>query len=258
MLRFEAINDEILRLCVPFENIYTAVFLIRTEQGDVLVDSATTAMDAERIILPALRDVGANVKTVVCTHLHGDHGGGLRTLAPQLPLAVFGAYAERILTLLPEAKTVQLADGDMLHGVLRILHLPGHSMDSIGILDTRSNTLLSGDAVQLYGITRYGCGVGSPVQYRATLARLKALPIERLVASHEYVPLGAVAVGREAVAEYLAEASADFAEIVSYVESHACIGDAREIAVSFTAEYANTVPDMPLLQASTVKAILEE
>ena len=40
----EQIKD-IYRLVVPFENLYTSVFLMRTNQGNALVDCATYAKD---------------------------------------------------------------------------------------------------------------------------------------------------------------------------------------------------------------------
>ena len=46
-------QDGIYRLRVTFGTVYTSVFLIETEEGDVLVDCATTKDDVdERIIQP--------------------------------------------------------------------------------------------------------------------------------------------------------------------------------------------------------------
>ena len=82
MTRFERITDRIYRLKVPFMSVYTAVFLIKCEDGYVLVDAATTSEDA-LLIVDALKDAGVRsgqISHILITHAHGDHAGGLRYL----------------------------------------------------------------------------------------------------------------------------------------------------------------------------------
>ena len=57
-MKFENIIGGIYRLKIPFESIYTSVFLIKTEQGNALVDCATYASDVDKYILPALNQQG--------------------------------------------------------------------------------------------------------------------------------------------------------------------------------------------------------
>ena len=108
MLKFEPITNDILRLKVPFESVYTAVFLIKTECGAVLVDAATTKTDAEEIILPAIDEIinRDEIKYLVCTHLHGDHGGGIRFLLPFLNNAKVAAASKRAIELYGEEKVL--------------------------------------------------------------------------------------------------------------------------------------------------------
>ena len=54
MIGFEQETDNIYRLKVPFDQIYTSVFLLRLEGTTVLVDCATTPSDVTDVILPAL------------------------------------------------------------------------------------------------------------------------------------------------------------------------------------------------------------
>ena len=77
MINFENIIGGIYRLKVPFEDNYTAVFLVCTDNGDILIDSATTKNDAEKFIIPALERMGKSPKFAICTHDHGDHAGGM-------------------------------------------------------------------------------------------------------------------------------------------------------------------------------------
>ena len=50
---------------------------------------------------------------------------------------------------------------------------------------------------------KYRDGISYPSLYRASVERLRGMEIERIVAAHEYDPLGSVAEGREAIAAYL-------------------------------------------------------
>ena len=179
MLGFENITEDILRLRVPFENIYTAVFLIKTADGAILVDAAAGEHDAKEVILPALKECIdiAEIKYLVCTHLHGDHGGGIRHLLPYLENACVVAASQRAVELYGEQR-VKLMQSGTLFGI-EVISLKGHSLDCIGLYDRRSGTLIMGDAVQLYGITKYGCGVGFPKEYRKTLGFLRTFSAKR-------------------------------------------------------------------------------
>ena len=256
MIKFERITDDILRLKVPFESVYTAVFLIKTDRGAILVDAATTKTDAEDIILPAIDEIidRGEIKYLVCTHLHGDHGGGIRYLLPHLKNMKVAAASARANELYGEENVHLVQDGDSLCGI-DVLSLKGHSLDSVGLLDKRTKTVILGDAVQLYGIGRYGCGVGFPKEYRKTLDNVQSLAPEMLVASHEYYPHGSIAAG-DAVNEYMDTAKAAFERIVTFVKESECT-DAAEIAKNFTETARQTEPDMPYLQASTVNAIMQ-
>ena len=90
MPRFEKITDRIYRLKVPFESVYTAVFLIKCKSGYMLVDAAATSEDA-RLILDAIREAqidAEQISHILVTHAHGDHAGGLCVLRDALPKAL--------------------------------------------------------------------------------------------------------------------------------------------------------------------------
>lgn len=259
MIGFEEIRENIHRLKVPFENIYTAVFLVRTEEGYVLIDAAAGKNDVDAVILPALEAESIpleEIKYLFCTHLHGDHGGGIRYILPYLRNAKVAAVGSRAIELYGADNVVTVKDGDTVCG-LSVWHLPGHSADAAAIYDARSKTLISGDAVQLYGITRYGCGVGLPSMYKSSLARLCNADIEAIIASHEYYPLGSMACGKD-VADYIREAENAFLRIEKFVRDNINCGDAAAIASAFTIEARSLEPMMPSLQSSTVSAILKD
>lgn len=193
---------DVFRLEIPFEDIYTAVFLLRTDEGDILIDAATTDRDAEEYILPALRsfEPAAIPRALLLTHGHGDHAGGAPRLAREFPH--MSVFAHEEIKGLP-CHTV--ADGELLFGRLRVLHLPGHTRRSVGYLDEKSDSLFSGDCLQLRGVGRYRNGVGYPDLYLQSIHLLSQLAPTRIFASHEYDPLGSVAQGSQEVTRYLEE-----------------------------------------------------
>ena len=178
--------EGIYRLRVPFERVYTSVFLIEAEATRILVDCATTARDVEDIILPALAELGytpTDVDTLVLTHRHGDHAGGMETLlhhAPQLEVVT---------------DIRALADGVCTYP------MGGHTRDCIGVFCTRTGTLISGDGIQGAGVDKYRCYTEDPQMYPETLARIREdTRIENILFSHAYEPwLADRASGREQV-----------------------------------------------------------
>ncbi len=78
----------IYRLKIPFDQIYTSVFLIETPNGAALVDCATTSEDVDDRIVPALKEMNyelSDLKMLILTHKHGDHAGGLQRVLFHAP-----------------------------------------------------------------------------------------------------------------------------------------------------------------------------
>ena len=81
-------------------------------------------------------------------------------------------------TLLAEGDIVDLGDRQF-----RVLHLPGHSPDSIGLLDERDGLFFSGDAI--YDDTLIDDLPDSDrAAYRATMARIIELPVRTAYGGH--------------------------------------------------------------------------
>lgn len=175
-MTFENEIGDIYRLKIPFDgDVYTSVFLIRTEQGNVLVDCATCAGDVDEYILPALGGAGlklADIKYLVLTHKHGDHAGG----------------AERLSALAPTIEVVSTERDIFLNGLFPY-GLKGHTLDCIGIFDKRSGTLISGDGLQGYGVGKYRCSLESKEEYIKTIEKIKkGGRIKNILFSHAYEP----------------------------------------------------------------------
>lgn len=197
-MRAESVAEGILRLKVPFEELYTAVFFVQGKEEWAVIDTATTCEDVDTYILPALNRLPKRATHLLLTHGHADHAGGAERLLEAYPDL-------RLYTAEDWKKTPfsTLSDGALLLGRLQTVFLTGHSKRSVGYFDLPTGTLISGDCLQQAGVGKYTNGISDPEAYLASIERLRRMPIERIVASHDYVPLGAIAEGRDAVARYL-------------------------------------------------------
>lgn len=181
---------DIYRLKIPFENIYTSSFLIKTDIGAVLVDCGSSGEDVDRYLIPALAEAGyslGDIKMLLLTHGHKDHAGGL----------------ERILTLAPNIEVVREAR-ELCDGV-ETYPMAGHTADSIGVLDSRCGALISGDGLQGAAVGRFRLSVKERKEYLETLERVRRDGrISALLFSHQYEPWNSGRiVGRRAVPEAL-------------------------------------------------------
>ena len=188
---FQQEIGEIYRIKIPFENLYTSVFLIQTRQCNVLVDCGTCANDVDKHIIPAIESLGLKLKDInylVLTHSHSDHTGGL----------------SRILEL---NSMMQVVNGIMsicIDGII-MYEMKGHTLDCIGVFDERSSTLISGDGLQGAGVGKYRCSLASKDEYLSTVEKLiKDERITNILFSHAYEPwYKDGAFGREEVVKCL-------------------------------------------------------
>lgn len=200
-MNVEKIDQGLYRILVPFQDLYTTVYVVQTNKGTALIDSATTPSDVDQFILPALNQIGIGqdeFRYLLLTHSHGDHAGGVARLFECFPKAQVRASFEH-----PLQQANLIAEGEVFLGCLTAVSLPGHTKNSVGYLDTRTNTLLSGDCLQLKGVGKYRNGISIPDQYIASAKKLQTMQIDRIVAAHDYDPLGSTATGRAEVDAYL-------------------------------------------------------
>lgn len=202
-MKTEKIDNGIYILKVPFEDLTTTVYFYKCEQEVAVIDSATFSSDVDDYIIPALNEIGVKreeVKYLLLTHDHGDHMGGLKRLSEIFTDAVIGVSFGLDLP-----NRTDLIDGNTVLGSLMSVCLPGHTNHSFGFYDLKTKTLLSGDCLQLSGVGKYRDGIWNKDLYIASINKLKNMEIERIVASHEYEPLGSIAEGKTQVIRYLDE-----------------------------------------------------
>ena len=171
---FQKEAEGIYRLKIPFESVYTSVFLVVAKEGLVLLDSATTKEDVDEWIVPALAELGyalSDIKYFVLSHRHYDHDGGL----------------PRILQIFPDLEVIETAK-ELFCGICTY-PLHGHAENCIGVLCENAKTLITADGLQVNGLADYPCNVPFKDAYKETLARVREDErIENLLFSHDYRP----------------------------------------------------------------------
>lgn len=197
-MSLEKIAKGLYLLKIPFQDLYTSVFFVEGREGLAIIDSATTASDVDQYILPALQHMDQTATYLLLTHSHGDHAGGSSRLLECCPDLHVCAYEDMDL---PRFR--RLTEGEILLDRLQVVPLLGHSSHSVGYLDRLTNTLISGDCLQLAGVGKYTNGIRYPELYLQSIETLRGMEIDRIIASHDYVPLGSFAEGNEAVRQYL-------------------------------------------------------
>jgi len=203
------IVPSVYRLVIPFEDIYTTVFIIKTPSGAVLLDTATYASDIDDFVLPALAELGisaGSLRYVVLSHSHRDHAGGLSRLTELFPEICIVSLSEELLAQFPASPVLCPKDGELLLDILQIIPIPGHAPDCLALYDLRTHTLLTGDSLQLFGIYgsgKWGANISNPAAHLAAVERLRAMNINTIIASHDYHPCGHTACGAEEISRYL-------------------------------------------------------
>ena len=202
----EKLKDGIFRIKIPFDKIYTSSFVLVEKNDAVIYDFGSNCSDAEKYIIPELNALNVTVKYLALSHDHGDHSGGIDAMMAKYPDA-------RVISM--KGKWGEPSnDGDVLLNRFKVVHLKGHSDDGMAILDMRTNTLLSGDTLQVWGVDRYKTYFTAYTPYIEALEKVKALCVDEIIASHEYEPCGAIAEGEEQISVFLDECkrAADYRE----------------------------------------------
>ncbi len=278
---FIRLAEHVYRLAVPFTGCWTGCVLI-TGKENILIDSGGCAETVDSCIVPALGQLSLSLSDITWltfTHIHGDHVGGcsrLKALAPHLKVAVFEgslahmrdplAYSAEIRARFPgySAPTPArldgaepdrlLRDGERL-GEITMLHTPGHDADSCCFLDPRTNTLITGDSLQMNGTVAQGCALLMDAgAYGQTLHRLMGMEIDNIVCGHPYLPLGPQALGREASRAFLEACAACHQHDEGFVQGMLAAGvsDAPEIARSLIRNVGGVEPRYLFLPLYTV------
>lgn len=135
--------------------------------GGIVVDPGPLDEGHLRAVLDQARDV----RLVLVTHRHADHTESLRRFA-ELAGCPVRAFDETFCVDGPA-----LRDGERIDG-WTVLHLPGHTDDSVAFLHENDGVLLSGDTVLGRGTAVIAYPDGRLGAYLDSLRRLRRLAAE--------------------------------------------------------------------------------
>lgn len=124
----------------------SAYVLVRGSEAAIVDTGVPGSGDA---INSALTDLGlapADVRSIILTHNHGDHVGGLGELEGAMTNATVYAGTGDINSIQTSLNLSEVGDGDEVFG-LGIVNTPGHTVGSISVFDTDTGLLVAGDAI---------------------------------------------------------------------------------------------------------------
>jgi len=195
------------------ELLFVNVFLIKTEEGYILIDSGIPM--AWKMLETALSEEGVvpgNLKLIIITHGDFDHIGNCKKLQEQyhckiaihqadVPMAVEGfmpkrkkkSFRAKFFSLLRRHVQIEtftpdiiLADGQALDEYgwdAKVIHIPGHTKGSIGLL-TKDGTFLAGDIFTNRSKPDTATYIENAKELLASQLRIKALPIGTVYPGH--------------------------------------------------------------------------
>lgn len=205
------------------------VYLLTSDKGLTLVDSGLTG--EVNHIVDQMQEQGfilSQLRTIVLTHAHGDHAGGVMFLASHsgakvlahrdevsyiestktmpmasLPQRLINWLGERVIfRRLPCKVDRILENGDVIEslGGMKVIHTPGHTPGSICLYQPERQILFCGDALfnanPMTGKPRFSLPprmiTVNNMQARDSVRKLSALPIQVLCFGHGEPILGSV------------------------------------------------------------------
>lgn len=248
----EQLIDNIYRVTCPYYDIYTTVYIVKTEKGTLLFDAASYDTDVDAYIAPALAECGVDtVDYIFISHNHRDHAGALAALKERFPSATVVSRCSKLKEAYGDGAFLAPENGDMLLDVLQVVTIPGHTADAAAIFDTRTNTLLSGDCLQLYGIFgsgKWAANITLIPEHMQAIRNLRRMPIQRVFAAHDYHPCGHVFKGPSTVKMALNACVEALGKIVILINENPTMSD-EDIAALFNED------DVPTLGAHVVTAV---
>ena len=212
---------------------------IVTREGAILVDTLPFPVEAREMAAFIARVCRPGVQYVVLTHYHADHTYGTylfpqadvvaharcRTLLTEVGIPALKAVQSEV----PELEEVELRLPDVTFEegeialrvgkqVVRLIHVPGHTQDSVMVYVEESRVLFAADTVMPVP----SVVDGDVETFRASLRKVTELPIENMVQGHGEVILRGEVQG-------IVQSSLDYLDAIESLVSQAIkSGDSPE------------------------------
>lgn len=287
MAAFEQKAKGVYYLEVPFGGCWTGIALIKGNRN-YLIDSAGSATCIKDYLIPALSDIGmtlGDIDYLLNTHTHGDHIGGhafIKSCNNGILIVTSNESADKLRDPLKYNKLIRavfpehspapnaslsgtepdiiIEDGYMLEGEMLYISTPGHDTDAGCWLHIPTKTLISGDSLQLNGTSVQGIALYMDLPaYKASMEKLLSLDIDCILAGHEYLPIGAYAIGKDECKEYIRKCDEYVNVYEDIIKKHHARGaDATTIAKALIKEVDGTEPDYLFLPLYTVTEHLKK
>ena len=145
----------------------------------VVIDPAVEDVE----YLEAVAAAAGDVASILITHRHSDHIGGVASLARRVNCSVRAFGTEPI----DGVEVEPLADGDRIEVGsvnLEVLHTPGHAPDHLCFYLREGASLFAGDNILGEGTAVIAPPEGNMRDYLASLRRLRELHIDRIYPGH--------------------------------------------------------------------------
>lgn len=181
---------------VPYDS---NVYLVSGDRP-VLVD-AGTGLDSGTVISEVRRMCPAGISSIVVTHCHYDHVGGLRDLVDAFGCPAYAGRRDAPHIRSPDEVTsasmfggtmravdvLDLSEGDVIDTGdhrLRVIETLGHTKGGICLFDDSLGWLISGDTLFCMGYGRTDLPTGSMTEMRESLLRLSKIDIRGVFPGH--------------------------------------------------------------------------
>lgn len=251
MTHFEKITENIYRLTTSYKDIFTTVYLLIAKNGAILFDAASFDVDIDEVMAPALGELGVVPQYVFISHNHRDHAGGLPRFAVRYPETTIVSRSPALQEKFAGHPFLFPEEGTLLLDTYRVIPIVGHTQDSAALLDTRTNTLVTGDCLQLWGICGsedWASNINFPTEHWQALEKLEKMPLSAIYTAHDYYPMGYFATG-EAVARYIAACREPLLRVKALIAENPTASDA-EIRILY-----NATEGIPTIREAVVKAV---
>ncbi len=196
----------------PMTGPGTNTYIVGGPGDCIVIDPAVE----DREFIERIRAASPGISSILITHRHPDHIGGVVMLSAHTgaPVRAFGPDPIAGLDVEP------LADGDTVvfpGGRLIALHTPGHASDHLCFSMEGTATLFSGDAILGEGTAVIAPPDGNMADYMRTLRRLFELDLDRIFPGHWRPLMG----GRRVIEGYIDHREARGLSILSAIRQGA-------------------------------------